>query len=319
MKKLFLLYALVALFSAVSCTKEGVETAENQATATISVKLPEQVATKVYGDGKLMAKNLIIGVFDENGVEKFRKNYEWDVNVFEDEIEITFFIGKTYQLVFWAQYGDAYGDPKTMKLDKISLDYSASNNENLDAFYYYVPKFLVNKDFQMSVELTRPFAQINFGTTKGDIDEAIAAGLHNKAVITVKNAANTLDLFTGKTSYVDAQGNSNPKGAKIVVPATEFPKTAEGKYHTMKVENIDYEVIAMNYVLVADEGYVDGKTTVELNLTVGEVSIDVTNAYLKRNFKTNVVGELLTGEGTFKVKVNPFFEDEDNHILPESK
>ena len=66
MKKLFLLSALAALFFAVSCTKENMGSNGEEAVATLSVKLPEQSLTKAYGDGKLMAKNLIIGVFDEN-------------------------------------------------------------------------------------------------------------------------------------------------------------------------------------------------------------------------------------------------------------
>lgn len=316
MKKLFLLSALAALFFAVSCTKENMRSNGEEAVATLSVKLPEQSLTKAYGDGKLMAKNLIIGVFDENGTEKFRKNYEWDVNTFEDEVEITFFIGNKYQLVFWAQYGDAYGTPETMPLDKITLDYAVSNNENLDAFYAYVPVFQVQQDFQMSVELKRPFAQLNFATTPGDIEEAIAAGLTNKAVVTVKNAANTLDLFTGKTYYEDAEGNKNSKGEVITIPATVFPKDAEGKYNVIEVDEENYEVLSMNYILPADDGYVDGKTTVELTINVGEVTLNIPNAFMKRNYKTNVVGELLTGEGVFKVKVNPFFDGEYDSTYP---
>lgn len=313
MKKLFLLTALTALIFAVSCSKDDTATkGAEEATATLTVKLPEDIVTRAFGDGKLQAKNLIIGVFDENGVEKFRKNYVWDVNVFEDEVEITFFIGNKYQLVFWAQYGEAYGKPENMKLDKISLDYKVSNREDLDAFYAFVPVFTVTKDFGMTVEMKRPFAQLNWATTVGDMDEAINAGLLNKATVTVKNAANTLDLFTGKTYYADENGTTNPKGAEIVIPATEFPKDANGKYHTIEIYDTEYEIIAMNYVLVADDGATDGKTTVELKLNVGEVNLNVQNANMKRNYKTNIYGELLTGEGTFKVKVNPFFDDEEN-------
>ena len=68
----------------------------------------------------------------------------------------------------------------------------------------------------------------------------------------------------------------------------------------------------MNYVLVADSGAQDGKTTVDLKLEVGDLVIEVPNAYMKRNWRTNVVGELLTAEGAFKVTIDPNFGGEYN-------
>ena len=299
--------ALLAAFALSSCVKEDFG-GSDEATMTLSINLPDGAATKAYGDGKFADKNLIIGVFDENGVEKFRKNYVWGPDVFTDEVTIRFVMGKSYQLVLWAQYGDAYGNPADMALDKITLDYKASNREDLDAFYCYVPTFKVTQDFQKSVTLRRPFAQLNFATTVGDISESIAAGdlgIHNKAEVTVKNVANTLDLFTGKTTY-EADGKVLTEGAEVVIPATEFP-SIKGEYQKITVEEVDYEILSMNYILVADEGAVEGKTTVDLKLQVGELEITVPGANMKRNWRTNVVGELLTAEGSFKVVIDPEF------------
>lgn len=318
--KRFMSLALVALaFLTASCNKEM----GNEATMSLKVSIPE-AATKAYGDGMLADKNLIIGVFDENGNEKFRKNLVWGPSQFEEVVSIRFMVGKKYQMVFWAQYGDAYGNPATMPLEQITLDYKKSNREDLDAFWAHVPEFEVKKDFSMSVTLTRPFAQLNFATTVGDMNESIsdptlASGLHNKASVTVKNVANTLNLFTGATSYVDENNKSEAAGAAVLIPDTEFPKVKvmqDGKevevYPTIEVEGVTYEVIAMNYILVADAASEDGKTTVDLKLQVGEVEISVPNAYMKRNWRTNVVGELLTAEGSFNVKIDPIFKGDYN-------
>lgn len=316
MKKIisFIVVALSVLAVA-SCTKEN---AGAEATMTLKVNIPEAV-TKAYGDGMFADKNLIIGVFDENGVEKFRKVYVWSPSKFEDAISIRFMVGKKYQMVFWAQYGEAYGKPETMPLDQITLDYARSNREDLDAFWAHVPVFEVKTDFDMSVTLHRPFAQLNFATTVGDMNESVAdpdlAGLHNKAAVTVKNVANTLNLFTGETCYIDANNHSEAAGAAVIIPDTEFPKVKvmqDGKevevYPTIQVEGVTYEIVAMNYILVADSGSQDGKTTVDLKLQVGEFELSVPNAYMKRNWRTNVVGELLTAEGSFKVNIDPIFE-----------
>lgn len=316
MKKIisFIVVALSVLAVA-SCTKEN---AGAEATMTLKVNIPEAV-TKAYGDGMFADKNLIIGVFDENGIEKFRKVYVWSPSKFEDAISIRFMVGKKYQMVFWAQYGEAYGEPETMHLDQITLDYARSNREDLDAFWAHVPVFEVKTDFDMSVTLHRPFAQLNFATTVGDMNESVAdpdlAGLHNKAAVTVKNVANTLNLFTGETCYIDANNHSEAAGAAVIIPDTEFPKVKvmqDGKevevYPTIQVEGVTYEIVAMNYILVADSGSKDGKTTVDLKLQVGEFELSVPNAYMKRNWRTNVVGELLTAEGSFKVNIDPIFE-----------
>ena len=318
MKKIisFIVVALSVLAVA-SCSKENAGKAE-EATVTLQVNIPEAV-TKAYGDGMFADKNLIIGVFDENGVEKFRKVYVWSPSKFEDAISIRFMVGKKYQMVFWAQYGEAYGKPETMPLDQITLDYARSNREDLDAFWAHVPVFEVKADFDMSVTLHRPFAQLNFATTVGDMNESVAdpdlAGLHNKAAVTVKNVANTLNLFTGETCYIDANNHSEAAGAAVIIPDTEFPKVKvmqDGKevevYPTIQVEGVTYEIVAMNYILVADSGSKDGKTTVDLKLQVGEFELSVPNAYMKRNWRTNVVGELLTAEGSFKVNIDPIFE-----------
>ena len=108
---------MLALVFASSCAQEELaQNASDEAVGTLSVSIPD-VMTKAYGDGMYDAKNLIIGVFDENGVEKLRKNLVWGKDVFTQEIKIQFVMGKKYQMVFWAQYGNAYGDPKSMPLD----------------------------------------------------------------------------------------------------------------------------------------------------------------------------------------------------------
>ena len=299
---------MLGLVALSSCMKENIEPSQEGSTnGTFTISVPQDVVTKAYGDGKFAAKNVIIGVFDENGVERYRKNYEWGTDKFTETITLPFVMGKSYQMVFWAQYGNAYGDPKEMELKEITMPYTKSNQENLDAFYWYEPVFTVTEDFTKNITMRRPFAQVNFATTPGDIDESIAAGLDvnigDKAVVTVKNAAKTLNLFTGETSDY----------AAVSVPATEFPKDANGKYHEITVEGKTYEILAMNYFLVADKDAVDGKTTAEMSLKVGELELSVPQAQMKRNYRTNIVGELLTGEGTFNVTIDPIFGGDFNH------
>ncbi len=289
-----------------SCEQEKIATdPAEEAVVTFTVNMPQDAATKAYGDGQFSKKEVIIGVFDEAGVEKFRKTYTWEPAEFKKDIQLTFAMGKTYQMVFWAQYGEAYGKPGEMSLKEITMPYTASNMEELDAFYAYVPVFKVTGDFKKDVVMKRPFAQLNFATTPGDIAEAIGAGIEAKATVTVKNAANTLNLFTGETSFVTKDAVAD--FGEVVIPATAFPVDAEGKYIPVQIEGRPYEMLSMNYILVADKGSVDGKTTSDLVIKVGEVEHTVPAARMKRNWRTNVAGEFLTGEGTFSVTIDPIF------------
>lgn len=308
----------VAAFALASCAKSEREGAQ-EATMTLSVSIPDGVGTKAYGDGMFAEKTIVIGVFDEDGNEMFRKADVWGAEEFTKEIKVRFVMGKSYQMVIFAQYGAAYGAPETMSLREITLDYTTSNMENLDAFYAHVPTFTVKQDFSKTVVLKRPFAQINFATTVNDLDESIGEGylgLSDKAVVTVKNLANTLNLFTGETAYVDDNNKSEAQGKPVTIPETAFPKV-DGKYPQIEVDGVKYEVISMNYVLVADDGCEDGKTTVDLTLQVGDLVINVPSAYLKRNYRTNVIGELLTAEGSFNVTVDPIFTDTFDYVWNE--
>lgn len=299
--KRILSFVAVVIALAVSCQKET--SVEQEATATFTVCVPHEPATKAYGDGMYDTKNVIIGVFDENGVERYRKVLPWAKDVFSQELTLTFVVGKQYQIVFWAQYGDAYGVCANMNLDQITMPYEKSNQENLDAFYAHVPVFKVTGDFRKTIEMRRPFAQVNFATTPGDIDESLAAGIDNKVSITIANAAKTLNLFTGETSGY----------GPVEISATEFAKDANGEYYKIQVEGKTYEVLAMNYVLVADKASILGLTVSDMSMKAGEVELTVPNAQMKRNYRTNIVGELLTGEGTFSITIDPVFKGEFNY------
>jgi hypothetical protein len=149
------------------------------------------------------------------------------------------------------------------------------------------------------------------------MDESVSdldmTGLDNTATVTISNVANTLNLFTGETSFISDGASEGEKGTEVI-PATAFPTKIDGKYPTINVDGVVCEVISMNYVLVADAGSQDGKTTVDLQLKVGELVVNAPNAYMKRNWRTNVVGELLTAEGSFKVSLDPDFNGSYNEF-----
>ena len=343
MKKILVFAAAMAsMLFAASCQKENFSSAEQGAdvvTATLTIQAPGLPGTKAMsadqekvGDG-LAADNLVFAVFDENGEElpNLRQG-DWVNGIGDVTTEVTFdnsatptttvtvtlVRGKVYTFVCWAQNKAAtcydFKDMKNIGIDY--TEYNAANNDLRDAFYACVQTEKVTENFSQTVVLKRPFAQINVGTT--DFVEAQKAGLEIDdlySTMTVKNAATTLETFTGKAS--------NPveltyEYAHAIAPEDELEINKNLVQNNPQGTIADrYDWLAMNYILVADgSANGEGSALVDVAFKVREgddvvlTSYDVPNVPVQRNFRTNIVGSLLTAEGEISIIIDPIFNGE---------
>ena len=287
-KNFFFWMAAIVMLIMSSCQQEaGFGT---EATVSFQVGTPE-IATRAYSDGTT-ATVLQYAVYDENG-----KELE-DLTVTDGEIHgsttvnLQLTTGNTYSVIFWAA---AEGAPYTVDFANktMTVDYSTavSNDENRDAFYKY-HEFTVTGAQTEIIELRRPFAQLNIGTN--DYEESDKAGYEPKySSVKVSNVYNTLDLVEGKVS-----------GATAVVYGYNAIPTNE----TFPVAG--YEYLAMNYLLVDSEkevvdvefGYTELEATAAKTRTVGSVPV-------QRNYRTNIYGQLLTGDVKINVEIKPEYEE----------
>ena len=226
--------------------------------------------------------------------------------------------GQKYDFVFWAQATDSKYytiDPATAV---VTVDYSdlAANNDLRDAFYACVQTAKVTENFSQTITLKRPFAQINVGTT--DFAEAQKAGLDIDdlySTMTVKNAATSLNTFTGKADNPVALTYAY---AHAIAPEEDLVINKNLVQNTPNVEIADkYGWLAMNYILVADgtdngEGTGIADVTFELREGADKVLAlyDVPNVSVQRNFRTNIVGALLTAQGEISIIIDPIFTSE---------
>ena len=120
----------------------------------------------------------------------------------------------------------------------------------------------------------------------------------------MKGLANNLNTLTG-----EATGNKDVTFALSEIPTDSFT-----------LNNVNYKRLSMNYLLVPNskppQGLKkyqveseEGKANVDLTFTLNRdnkqlFTIDVPNAPVQRNYRTNIVGELLTGTG-FDVVIKP--------------
>ena len=288
MKKI-LFGMMAAAVLATSCAKELQDVAAGDATVTFTVGTPE-IATRAYSDGTT-ATALQYAVYNANGELLADLTGTKEINI-STTVELKLTTGNTYTVAFWA---DSQAAPYTVDFanKSVSVDYTGvkSNNENLDAFYAWYT-FTVTGAQTETVELKRPFAQLNVGTADYEASEK-AGYVPTASTVTVKNVFSTLNFATGAV-----EGETAVTFGENAIPASE----------TFPVSGYDY--LAMNYLLVATD-----KALVEVEFTYTDGSNAKTRTVgsvpVQRNYRTNIYGNLLTSDVDINVEINPDYNEPD--------
>ena len=304
MKTLKYLAAAALTLLAVSCNKEQVtEVPDGQLVdVTFTAALPGEMATKAIGDGQT-AKTLHVSVY-ENDDAKTKLELDKTATFTDLKTQVTFSLvkGKTYNFVFWAQAAEgAPYDVTDLKNIKISYEGAEANDEKRDAFYATRKELKVNGALTETIKLYRPFAQVNFGTA--DYEAAVAAGVEPvKSVFTATDVATVFDTF-------EAEG----KEAKDVVTFTESALPGE----TLVTKAGDYKWMTMNYILPMgkqDAKHISNVTAEFIPETGITVKASSPQTPVQNNYRTNILGNLLTSQVIFNIEIVPIFNEPDNDI-----
>lgn len=309
MKKFYYsLFAAATMLLATSCSQEEDFGQQSSGELTsFSVKLENATGSRAVGDGTTATK-LYYEVY--RGSECII-----DQNVAINttaSIEMPLLKGEKYDIIFWAQ--SANGIYKVENLKEITVDYQSpkANMEDYDAFYNALNEFTADGKTH-TIELRRPFAQLNLGTSDWEkAKEGLAANGNTDEVpvthtqVTVKGLA---------TSFSPLTGIATGDAGEVTFAYNELPSQ-----ETLTVDNVSYKYLSLNYLLVEStnepqglEAYVqktaDSKTNVDLVFALkrGETALfelNIPNAPVQRNWRTNVVGALLTGS-EFDVIIKP--------------
>ena len=304
MKTFKYLAAAALTLLAVSCNKEQVaEVPDGQLVdVTFTAALPGEMATKAIGDGQT-AKKLYVSVY-ENDDAKTKLELDKTATFTDLKTQVTFSLvkGKTYNFVFWAQAAEgAPYDVTDLKNIKISYEGAEANDEKRDAFYATRKELKVNGALTETIKLYRPFAQVNFGTA--DYEAAVAAGVEPvKSVFTATDVATVFDTF-------EAEG----KEAKDVVTFTESALPGE----TLVTKAGDYKWMTMNYILPMgkqDAKHISNVTAEFIPETGITVKASSPQTPVQNNYRTNILGNLLTSQVIFNIEIVPIFNEPDNDI-----
>ena len=288
---------------AIACAKEPVADNGQQAGVSFMVEVPGASVTKAYGEAEKATK-LYYQVFDNAGASIEGLGVQ-TTDLVGKAAKVSFQLVKdqTYNFVFWAQTTETgyYTIDETEGLKKITADYTThtdANDENRDAFFA-TESFKVTGPVTKTVTLKRPFAQINIGTK-----DQLKAGSATAPAIDFTGAKSSVTVTGVPTVFSPLAATPE---TMLTVPATVTFASAAIPTGPLKVNETDYNYLAMNYVFAPAEGTVCDLTA-EIVLTGREpIQLSSPTTPIKRNWRTNILGSLLTSSVDFNVVVDPSF------------
>lgn len=330
-KKLFLgMFAAAGMLFATSCSNDELDVVQsgNEAQVTFSLAAEGGIATRAISDGT-GAKKLVYAVYNADG-ELIKTIANADVNgqivdnsAFDDgrteKVTITLAKGQQYTVAFWAQNPNctAY---TTTDLENVTIDYAGLNNDETRDAFFKAETFTVTGNTQIDVVLKRPFAQINVGVTEADWNAAVASGIEiEKSKVTIEKAATSINLLTG-----EVEGEQTVEYGFDIIPAKfTTPETLEVDVnHNGTIdENEKYKYLSMSYILANDATTGYAKTTLDgLDFTFAPISGNNINfsaglnaVPVQRNWRTNIIGQILTGDIKFNITIDPIYDGEYNN------
>lgn len=305
MKQTKYIFAAALAVLALGCNKEQVAvdgTPDGEEVGvTFTAELPG-MQTKAIGDG-LTAKNLIVEVYEDEtgaaGTHIAALHQTATFTALKADVKFSLVKGKTYHFIFWAQADNA---PYTLDAaaKTVAISYAGeANDESRDAFYA-VKTLKVQGPATEPVQLKRPFAQVNFGTA--DFDDAKAGGVEvTQSSFTATDAATSLDLFAG-----EGVGSTDITYTEKELPAETL---------TLK-DGTTYKYMAMNYFVPTGKFAESHVSNVKAHFVSASHTVEISSPStpVQSNWRTNIVGNLLTDQVVFNVEIVPAFEQPDEDI-----
>lgn len=297
-KKLLKSFAAAAMsVLALACAKEHVTGDGQTVEATFSVDVPGvDVSTKGLSDAASV-NELVFDAFrslnDTEPIEGLRQVVA--VENGRATIQVKLIKGQNYRFVFWAQKANN-GYYNTDNLSNITVDYknALANDSSLDAFFAKEEVTNVQNPISKTIILKRPFAQVNYVTK-----EELSEGLYIKeSQITVKNALTSFNPLRNKLS-----------GAKDAQQDVTFQFNAVPT-EKLLINGTEYNYLATAFILAKSDNskdIVDVEAKFKTN-NGRSVTVSTPGLPCQRNYRTNVIGNFMSVDGTYNVEIDSAFK-----------
>lgn len=312
-KNLFKTFAIAAMaVLAGACAKEQVGSADGETVEmTFNVDVPETTITTKGLSDAAKVDELVFQVF-LRGAKDQNRHYIYTpvpeltqtVPVVDKKatVKVSLVKGQTYSFAFWAQTSEpGYYNTDDLRSVTMNTNLVKANDPTMDAFFAIKNEARVTVSYSKNVILKRALAQVNFGTKKysGRSDELKA----QKSYVTLTGVPNVFHPFMSGDSFA-CEGSETVKFNENEVISDE----------TLSVNDAEYSYLASVYVFALNPNNTITDASAVVTLSNGKTTtIKAPNAPVKRNFKTNILGDLLTVDAVWNVDVAPEFDGGDTY------
>ena len=323
-KNLFMsMLAIAGMLFATSCSQDELlnePTTGDYVSAKFTIGTSDGIATRATIGNGTKADKVACAVYDEKGTELRDLYAIRDVVDMKATYEIRLAKGQKYRVAFFAYNSTADAYDVTYLTDIKVKDSQNSNIENRDAFTAYVDVDATVNTINEDVTLYRPFAQLNLGVDNTEWTDAVKAGVTvAKSKIVVTNVYNQFSAYDN--AVVATAEPVTMTFAMNTIPTEELEVDVDRDGTIANTEKFKY--LALNYLLVGDAGTEKSLTDVEFvweNSDASKTNNPTThfkNIPVQRNYRTNIIGKLLTNPATFNIVIDAGFIDspENDYIV----
>ena len=311
MKKMFYIVAVIALaFFAGSCQRENLEPATAKGTVTYTVEVPGAVATKsgvasdevnnvnelIYEVYRIVSESEVAGEKVITLADDVLYRGTAPVNGGKATCKIDYINNQNHIVLFWAHKADN-GLYDVDDLRNVTVNSEVAGNTHANAAFTGkdILRNGVSEVFG-SVKLTRPVAQLNIATTKQSL---------------VLENGRSVDVSKSEVSVSGLYASFNAATGEVSGDASVTYTSASANLGDL---NDSYKLLSMNYV-----GFVpaDGaNVTVDYTLTTSEGTItnEISSVPVKRNIRTNIIGNLISNKSDYDVEIDPDWGGTDENV-----
>ena len=303
MKKLFFsAVALVSLFFAASCQQENLEPVNASSTVTYTVQVPDVVATKALGDDVTPVNELVYEVYRTEGervttftdVDNLLYHRTAPVNNGVATITLELVNDQNFTVLFWAQTKVLEDQTPIYNVDDLT-NVTVSRNavaNNVNAAAFVGRDFIINcvSDSDCKVTLTRPVSQLNIATTQESLTKFNDVVVLEGSSVVVKGLSQDYNVAT----LTPGELNDNEYTYTETVVPTDV----------LKVGETDYVYVGMNYVGFAPQLGATLTVSYVINTTEGNIDNIIENVPVKPNYRTNIIGNLITSTSDYVVELD---------------
>ena len=299
MKKYFLsIVALAGMLFATSCQESLVEPQVGGPT-TFTVQVPDQMGTKADGD----SYELFVEVYSADGSASYHRIEGQDMAVgTATTVTLNLVANQEYDIIFWAQKNaNSYG---VDDLRTVQMNATHHNSETGAAFYAVLNNYNPTQG-KKDVKLTRPFAQLNLYTTND-----VAYGKVNlvKSSITIEGVADKFNRVNqnGET-FGEGVGSTTYTYTSNILPAG-----------TKTINGVEYQYVSMDYLAVpGNQNLVKVTAVIDVEDEKGnesQITRIIEQVPVQMNYRTNIIGNLITSASDFKVEISEDWAGEDKTV-----